>query len=99
MERHELASRLSRQLASSRFAWDDRVQAAAVVFVTEALAPFWHRGYSPAEAHEQLRAREPELAAAIEALAPLLLRRLASADEAAELIEYVEHLLTPSPAR
>jgi hypothetical protein len=98
-ERDQLASRLSRVLATSQLAWDDRVHAAAVVFVTEALSPFWHRGYTPAEAHEQLRAREPELADAIEALAPMLLGRLAAADEAAELIEFVEHFVISSPSR
>lgn len=97
--RDELASRLSRVLAGSRLPWDDRVHAAAVVFVSEALSPFWHRGYGPSEAHEQLRAREPELAAAVEALAPMLLTRLATADEAAELIEYVEHFVITSPSR
>jgi hypothetical protein len=97
--RDELASRLSHVVARSRLPWDDRVHAAAVVFVTEALSPFWHRGFSPAEAHEQLRSREPELAAAVEALAPMLLRRLATADEAAALIEYVEHFVITSPSR
>jgi hypothetical protein len=97
--RDQVASRLSRLLATSDLAWDDRVHAAAVVFVTEALSPFWHRGYPPAEAHERLRSREPELAAAIEALAPMLLSRLASADEAAELIEFVEQFVITSPSR
>jgi hypothetical protein len=96
-EAAELASRLSRVLARSQLAWDDRVQASAAAFVAEALHPFWQRGAAPLEAHEQLRTREPEVAAAIEALAPMLLARLNSAQEAAELIEYVEHFLrTPS---
>lgn len=98
-DRDALASRLSQQLAASQLAWDDRVHAAAAVFVAEALSPFWHRGLGPGEAHEQLRAREPELAAAIEALAPMLLTRLTTADEAADLIEFVEHFLMPSTLR
>ena len=98
-ERERLSERVSRTLAASALAWDDRVHAAAAAFVAEALSPFWHRGLTPAEAHEQLRLREPELAAAIEALAPMLLTRLTTASEAAELIEYVEHLLRPLPSR
>jgi hypothetical protein len=98
-ERGELASKLSRMLAGSQLAWDDRVHASAAAFVAEALHPFWQRGASPIEAHEQLRMREPEVAAAIESLAPMLLARLTSEQEAAELVEYVEHFLIRSPSR
>ncbi|MGE0227631.1 MAG: hypothetical protein AB7I38_13470 [Dehalococcoidia bacterium] len=98
-ERDRAVSGLSRSLARSGLSWDDRMYAAAVVFVSEALAPFWRQGLSASEAHERLRMREPEAAAAVEALAPLLLRRISSTAEATELIGCVEHLLGVSARR
>src|SRR5262245_6423450 len=96
--RQTLTDRLSASLANSRLPADERVLVAAHLFVTEALFSFWERCETPLEAHELLRSHEPEIADAIEALAPMLLRRLAAAEEAAELVALIEQFVA-SPSR
>lgn len=65
---------------------DDRVQILGGAFIIEALRPYWRPGLTAVEAHEALAAAEPELAAAIETLAPLLLRRELAREEAADAL-------------
>ncbi|MBM3139633.1 MAG: hypothetical protein FJZ92_05310 [Chloroflexi bacterium] len=72
---------------------EERVQLLGGAFVTEALRPYWVDGVSPVEAHERLRAANPELAEVIEAMAPMLLGRSESRSEAQAALRFVEALL------
>jgi hypothetical protein len=73
---------------------EERVQLLGGAFVTEALRPYWQNGVSPVEAHERLRAEDPELAATIEAIAPMLLGRTEARAEGEAAVQWVEALLT-----
>jgi hypothetical protein len=73
---------------------DERVQLLGGAFVTEALRPYWQDGVSPVEAHERLRTEDPELAAVIEAIAPMLLGRTEARVAGEAAVRWVEQLLT-----
>jgi hypothetical protein len=72
---------------------DDRVQLLGNALVMEALRPFWVDGRSPGEAHRLLRAADPELADAVEALAPMLLSRAEARDVAERAVAEAQALL------
>ena len=72
---------------------EDRVQLLGNALVMEALRPFWVDGRSPGEAHRLLRGNDPELADAVEALAPMLLGRAEARDDAQRAVAEVEGLL------
>lgn len=72
---------------------EDRVQLLGNALVMEALRPFWVDGRSPGEAHRMLRGADPELADAVEALAPMLLSRAEARDTAERAVAEVESLL------
>ncbi|MDA0365587.1 MAG: hypothetical protein O3B31_05875 [Chloroflexi bacterium] len=72
---------------------DERVHLLGGAFVTETLRPYWVDGVTPIEAHERLRADDPELAAMIEAIAPILLGRTEARAEGAAAVEWVQSLL------
>ena len=88
-----IAHALSSALGRSRLRWEDRVQLAGGLFVAEALSPYWCAGRTPAEAHELLREGEPEVADAVEAIAPMLLSRVMTQAEARDAVHAVERLL------
>lgn len=73
---------------------EERVQLLGNALVMEALRPHWVDGRSPGEAHRLLRSSDPELADAVEALAPMLLGRAEARDEAQLAVAEVEDLLT-----
>lgn len=75
---------------------DERVHLLGGAFVTEALRPYWIDGVTPIEAHELLRAEDPELAAMIEAIAPMLLGRTEAREEGAAAVAWVESLFRPA---
>lgn len=77
---------------------DDRVELLASAMVIEALQPHWHSGRSAGDAHEALRQADPEIADAIEAIAPMLLARLEARNDSVEAILSVERLLGLRPA-
>jgi hypothetical protein len=58
---------------------DDRVDVLGGALVSEAVRPHWLATDSPEDAHARLRQQSPELADAIEAIAPLLYGRAAVA--------------------
>ncbi len=62
-------------------------------FVCAAVRRYWAEGLSAAEAHEHLCADDPELACAIEALAPLLLDRVEARSQREAAVAAVEILL------
>ncbi len=72
---------------------EERVQLLGGAFVTEALRPYWQEGVSPVEAHERLRGDDPELAAVIEAIAPMLLGRTEARAEGEAAIRWIEQSL------
>lgn len=78
---------------------DDRVQILGGAFIIEALRPYWRPGLTAVEAHEALAAAEPELAAAIETLAPLLLRRELAREEAADALRELAALYAANAHR
>ncbi|MDP2328858.1 MAG: hypothetical protein Q8M79_12340 [Dehalococcoidia bacterium] len=73
-----------------------RVELLGGLIVVESLRPYWRDGRTAHEAHEALRQDDPELADAIEALAPMLLGRAQAREDAAAAIEAIEALLGPS---
>ena len=72
---------------------EDRVQLLGNALVMEALRPFWTDGRSPGEAHRMLRGADPELADAVEALAPMLLSRAEARDTAERAVAEAQALL------
>ena len=67
---------MSASLDGSSLSWEERIQVIGGAFVLEALRAVWHEGGGSADAaHAVLRRRDPELAAAVEALAPMLFGR------------------------
>jgi hypothetical protein len=89
----ELAEVIGELLERSSLSAEERVQLLGGLFVTEALREHWVDGRSPAEAHDRLRGSDPELAAAIEQIAPMLLGRAEAMQDAAEAIAAVQDLL------
>lgn len=74
-----------------------RVELLGGLVVVEALRPYWKHGRTPQEAHEALRHDDPELAEAIEALAPMLLGRAQAREDAAAAIDAFEAMLNGLP--
>lgn len=91
--REQLAEAVQALLDQSALTPEERVQLLGGALVLEALRPHWGEGRSPAEAHAALRAHDPELADAIEAIAPMLLGRARAHEEARDAVEAVEALL------
>ncbi len=87
------AAHLSSVLERSALSWEERVQLAGGLFVAEALNPHWCAGRTPAEAHELLRASDPDVADAVEALAPLLLSRVMTQAEARDAVSAAEQIM------
>lgn len=87
------AAQLSSVLERSALSWEERVQLAGGLFVAEALNPHWCAGRTPAEAHELLRASDPDVADAVEALAPLLLSRVMTQAEARDAVSAAEQIM------
>ena len=92
-EMMRIAHALALALGRSRLRWDERVQLAGGLFVAEALSPYWCAGRTPAEAHDLLREREPEVAEAVAAITPMLISRVMTQAEARDAVRAVEYLL------
>ena len=84
---------LSALLNQTTLGPEDRLQLLGNALVMEALNPFWVDGRSPGEAHRMLRSADPELADAVEALAPMLLGRAEARDDGQRAIAEIEELL------
>ena len=89
----QLAALLEQVFEESPLDPQQRVQLLGGALVMEALRPYWGEDRSPTDAHEALRKADPELARAIEAIAPMLLGRVESQEEGRAAIEAVEALL------
>ena len=88
-----IAEALQALLDGSALSAEARVQVLGGALVLQALRPYWGDGRSPADAHAALRRDDPELADAIEAIAPMLLGRAQAHEEALEALSAVEALL------
>ena len=71
-----------------------RAEVLGGAFVTEAVRPFWEDGRSPEDAHALLRARDAELADAVEALSPMLLGRAQARDDADSAIRSIQAMFS-----
>lgn len=89
----QLAEAVQALLDRSSLSHEERVQLLGGALVMEALRPHWGDGRSPSDAHGRLRTHDPELADAIEALAPMLLGRAHGRAQAAAALAAVEELL------
>ncbi|RJQ09481.1 MAG: hypothetical protein C4558_06255 [Dehalococcoidia bacterium] len=80
-------------LGESGLSSEERVQVLGGVLVVEALRPYWTGDRTAEQAHLALRTADPELADAIEALAPMLLGHAEVREEAGAAIEAIEAML------
>lgn len=74
---------------------DRRIEVLGGALVTEAVRPHWSEAPSAGAAHDALRATDPELAEAVEALSVLLLGRAETRETARAAISAFEALLRP----
>lgn len=88
-----IADAVRRLLDESGLPSEERVQVLGGALVVEALRPYWAGSRTAEQAHQALRAADPELADAIEALAPMLLGRAEVRMEAGAAIKAIEALL------
>ena len=95
-DRREAIEIVQRALSDAGYAAEDCVEVLGGAFVSAAVRRYWVEGLSPTEAHERLRAEDPELAGAIEMLAPLLLNRAEARSERDAALAAVELLLSSS---
>ena len=92
-DRNEAIEIVQRALVDAGYEAGDCVDVLGGAFVSAAVRRYWAEGLSAAEAHERLCADDPELARAIEALAPLLLDRVEARGQQEAAVAAVELLL------
>ncbi len=92
-DRAEAIEIVQRALVDAGYEAGDCVDVLGGAFVSAAVRRYWAEGLSAAEAHERLCAEDPELARAIEALAPLLLDRVEARGQQEAAVAAVELLL------
>ena len=89
----QLSEAIQSLLDRSAMSSEERVQVLGGALVLEALRPYWGDGRTPADAHALLRRDDPELADAIEAIAPMLLGRAQAQEDAQAALDAVTALL------
>ncbi len=92
-DRAEAIEIVQRALVDAGYEAGDCVDVLGGAFVSAAVRRYWAEGLSAAEAHERLCGEDPELARAIEALAPLLLDRVEARGQQEAAVAAVELLL------
>ena len=92
-DRNEAIEIVQRALVDAGYEAGDRVDVLGGAFVSAAVRRYWAEGLSAAEAHERLCAEDPELARAIEAIAPILLDRVEARGQREAAVAAVELLL------
>ncbi len=97
-DRNEAIEVVQRALVDAGYEEGDCIDVLGGAFVCAAVRRYWREGLSAAEAHDRLRADDPELAHAIEALAPLLLDRVEASDQREAAVAAVELLLAGAVA-
>ncbi len=93
-DRNEAIEIVQRALVDAGYEAGDRVDVLGGAFVSAAVRRYWAEGLSAAEAHERLCAEDPELARAIEAIAPILLDRVEARGQREAAVAAVELLLS-----
>ena len=93
-DRNEAIEIVQRALVDAGYGAGDRVDVLGGAFVSAAVRRYWAEGLSAAEAHERLCAEDPELARAIEAIAPILLDRVEARGQREAAVAAVELLLS-----
>lgn len=89
----EIVHALHGLLTQTSLSHEERVEVLCSAVVVEALRPYWTGGRTPHEAHQALRLADPEIADAIESLAPMLLGRAEAKEQGREALAAVEALL------
>jgi hypothetical protein len=89
----QLSEAIQGLLDRSDLSSEERVQVLGGALVLEALRPYWGDGRTPADAHALLRRDDPELADAIESIAPMLLGRAQAQEDAQAALDAVNALL------
>ena len=92
-DRNEAIEIVQRALVDAGYEAGDCVDVLGGAFVSAAVRRYWAEGLSAAEAHERLCAEDPELARAIEAIAPILLDRVEARGQREAAVAAVELLL------
>ena len=82
-----------RALADAGYGHEECIELLGGALVNEAVRGYWAEGSTAADAHDRLRADDPELAVLVEALAPFLLGRAESRGEHEAALAAVEALL------
>ncbi|MFA7248796.1 MAG: hypothetical protein WC273_04120 [Dehalococcoidia bacterium] len=90
----QLSGALQALLDRSGVPAEERIRVLGGALVLEALRPYWSDSRTPAEAHALLRRDDPELADAIEAIAPMLLGRAQAEADARAALAAVAALLS-----
>ncbi len=93
-DRNEAIEIVQRALVDAGYEAGDCVDVLGGAFVSAAVRRYWAEGLSAAEAHERLCAEDPELARAIEAIAPILLDRVEARGQREAAVAAVELLLS-----
>ena len=92
-DRNEAIEIVQRALVDAGYEAGDRVDVLGGAFVSAAVRRYWAEGLSAAEALVRLCAEDPELARAIEAIAPILLDRVEARGQREAAVAAVELLL------
>lgn len=92
-DRFEAVEIVQRALTEAGYDAGDCVDVLGGAFVSAAVRRYWMAGLDAAAAHERLCADDPELARAVEAIAPMLLDRVEASDQRAAAVRAVELLL------
>ncbi len=98
-DRFEAVEIVQRALAEAGYETGDCVDVLGGAFVSAAVRRYWMAGLDAAAAHERLCADDPELARAIEAIAPILLDRVEASDQRTAAVRAVELLLAAARPR
>ncbi len=88
---------IGRLLSATNLGTDELVVLLGNALVVEALRPHWGPGRTADDAHRRLRTADPELAGAVEALAPMLLGRAVARTEGQLAVAAIQDLLGPGP--
>lgn len=86
----ELARAVQALLEHANPSAEERVDLLARALVVEALRPYWTGERTPQQAHDALLTTDPELAAVIESIAPMLMGRTEVRERTGEAIASIE---------
>jgi hypothetical protein len=88
----EVGEAIELLLSAGELTAEQRIEVLGGLLAVEVLRPYWRRNRFPDDAQESLRQDDPDLAAVLEALAPVLLGRAQAREDAAAAVAHVETL-------